>query len=156
MTEPKEVSYKATVDQYLSRKLRYYAKDHKRNLGIIYFRANNDSLDDEIFVPACLPKQPVPSPEANCYISGIDSSSKDAISTTPMKILSKDDCRKLTSTEDYERHEKLDIVQWDICATNSNGDCPQFLEAGSPLICNENGKAVVYGVASLLLEGNQF
>ena len=143
------------MDEYLPLEIRHYAKNHKRNLALVYVRSNNDLLD-EIFVPACLPKSYELKPGTYCYISGVGNST-DSMKTVALKIRSKDDCRDLTSNNDYEKHENLDIVQWDICASNPNtSDCNQFLDTGSPLICEEGGKAVVYGVASLALAGNEF
>ena len=152
---PEDLVFEPTVDEYLPNELRYYAKNHKRNLGLVYFRANNDSINN-IAVPVCLPKQPAPKPNTTCYISGIGNTNKKVMKTAPIKILSKEDCRQLSSVKDYKKHEDSGIIQQDICGTNIAGNCQQFLDAGSPLICNEDGKAVVYGVASLMLDGNVF
>ena len=144
------------MDEYLPLEIRHYAKNHKRNLALVYVRSNNDLLD-EIFVPACLPKKPAPQPGTTCYISGVGNIYINSMKTVPMKILSKEKCRQLSSTKDYEKHENLDITQWDICASKpkeSECDSNQFLDTGSPLICEVEGKAVVYGVASLALAGN--
>ena len=37
------------MDEYLPLELRNYAKNHKRNLALVYIRSNNDALN-EIFV----------------------------------------------------------------------------------------------------------
>ena len=95
---------------------------------------------DEAFVPACLPIKKAPGPGTTCYVAGIKGSS---MKTTPMKILSKNECRKLSIMEYNEYDKDLEVFQWDICAVNpTNEDCIQNI--GSSLICKENGKAVVY------------
>ena len=150
VASPEAMVFLPTVDEYLPDEIRNYAKNHKRNLGLVYFRANNDSIND-LAVPACLPKKTAPKPETICYISGIGTTKK--MTTAPIKILSKNECRQSSSVKDYKKHEELDIIQWDICGSNLAENCQPFLDAGSPLICNEDGKAVVYGVASLMLDG---
>ena len=151
LARPEAMVFLATVDEYLPDNIRTYAKNHKRNFGLLYFRANNDSIND-IAVPACLPKKSAPKPGMICYISGIGTTKE--MTTAPIKILSKDECSQYSSAKDYKKHEDLDIIQWDICGLTLAENCQPFLNAGSPLICKEDGKAVVYGVASLILDSN--
>ena len=126
-------------------------------MALVYVRSNSDFLD-EIFVPACLPKKSAPDPGTDCYISGVGNST-DSMKTVRMMIRSREECRQLSSNNDYGKHESLDITQWDICVSKpkeSECDSNQFLDTGSPLICEVEGKAVVYGVASIALAGNDF
>ena len=114
---------------------------NKRDFAMVEF-LKIGNLED-MFIPACLPTKPAPGAETSCYVAGVKDGS---MKTSQMKILSKEECRKLSPNE-YDKYDKnFEISQWEICAVNlKNQDCNQ--NVGSSLICNENGKAVVYGVA---------
>lgn len=107
---------------------------------------------NDVFQPACLPKNPILKAGTPCYVAGIKDGS---MKTTPMKILSKDECHKLIPNEYDEFDKDFEISKWNICVMNPTNEV-WSVNIGSPLICKEDGKAVVYGVASIISNSIHF
>ena len=77
-----------------------------------------------------------------------------SLKTCRMEILNSTGCKAIFGDRNamYDYFTKdLDVIPWDICTQNPPDDiCEDDL--GKPLICNENGKAVVYGIHSKTLD----
>ena len=117
--------------------------------------------------PACLPSKP-PETGERCYASGWGDIDKwypektNELMFAPLTILDYQDCLSRLEEkhilEDPKKFKKLyDLsLRWDLCAAKEDRSiCPG--DFGGPLICNEDGKAVVHGIASStsIMEGNK-
>ena len=101
----------------------------------------------------------MPEVGSNCYFAKDEENTKNdvttfSLKTSRMKILNSTGCKALFGGINEVHHyftKHLDVIPWDICTQNPPDDiCEDDL--GKPLICNENGKAVVYGIHSKTLD----
>ena len=109
---------------------------------------------NEFVHPACLPTKPA-NTVRRCYASGWGKVEPFRKSTelmfAPLDILDYDEC--------YNELDKELIlldpesIRWDLCTSNRpKSICPG--DSGGPFICDEDGKAVVHGIASSIIRGN--
>ena len=139
------------------------ARNVKNDVAIIYLKTPYE-LNDHI-KPACLPKtQPVHG--STCYASGWGNmirnqdgkaESPDNLMTAPLKILNKTECYQEIVKETREiKNETFEFMYNElgpggICTSNRPKSVCQG-DSGGPFICEENGKAVVHGIASAMFD----
>ena len=115
---------------------------------------------NEFVHPACLPSKPSKIGQ-KCYASGwgdIDCyhwiTQVEELMFAQLTILDSDGCFTKLRTAIFDFCEKFDerklynqSLRWDLCTyENDKSICPGDL--GGPFICDEDGKAVVHGIAS--------
>ena len=131
-----------------------------RDVGIIVVKSH--FTFNEFVQPACLPTKSV-STGINCYASGwgkiSDYQNADKLMFAPLTIFDYDACYDELKKEIYNldwatfQHFYNIKIRWDLCTSNRpKSVCPG--DSGGPFICNEDGKAVVHGIASSIMRGN--
>ena len=140
-------------------------KKMKNDAGLIFIEKPFE-INDQVRL-ACLPKTSF-SYGSTCYASGwgdtnTDDNGKgvdaDHLMTAPLKTIDKPECyqamaKKFENTINNETFKLVydELGPGGICASNS----PKSVcsgDSGGPLICNQNGKAVVHGIASAVFFG---
>ena len=117
---------------------------------------------NEFVHAACLPTKPAKT-DQRCYASGWGKVKTYRESTelmfAPLDILDYDECYNeldkeliLLDPEKFQKHYD-ESIRWDLCTSNRpKSICPG--DSGGPFICDEDGKAVVHGIASSIIRGN--
>ena len=117
---------------------------------------------NEFVHAACLPTKPAKA-DTRCYASGWGKVKTYRESTelmfAPLDILDYDECYNeldkeliLLDPEKFQKHYD-ESIRWDLCTSNRpKSICPG--DSGGPFICDEDGKAVVHGIASSIIRGN--
>ena len=134
----------------------------KNDLAIIYIEKPIEF--DEHVKPACMPKTKI-SFGSTCYVSGWgniknvkddDPEKPTDLMTAPLNVYSKSKCYQETLKENenvtYELFNSFydELIPGGICASNRPKSVCQG-DSGGPFICEENGKAVIRGITSGLI-----
>ena len=134
-------------------------KHLKNDLGIVYVERPIEF--SERVGPACMPKTKIAF-GSTCYASGWGntedygffwgSEKPDYLMTAPLNIFNKSQCfmeaLKQNENVTYEMFEILyELIPGGICASNRPKSTCRG-DSGGPLICEENGKAVIHGIVS--------
>ena len=144
--------YRPNIDEYKSILVRIYSMKEKLDIAIIELKINVKGEND-FLKPACLP-QKLPKIGSSCYIGKTGHKvfgEKEIFTliTVPLEILNEYKCKKLLKKMYSIYNDEWDVMPWDICTKNpprKRDMCED--ELGKPLICNDDGKATVYGIHS--------
>ena len=125
-----------------------------RDVGIIVVKS--DFTFNEFVQPACLPTKSV-STGIHCYASGwgltSDFETANKLMFAPLNIFDHKECYDELKKEKFYLDWTMfqHKISWDLCTSNRpKSVCPG--DSGGPFICNEDGKAVVHGIASSIMQ----
>ena len=130
--------------------VRMHSKREKHDMAIIELKIN-EKKENDFFKPVCLPKNP-PKIGSSCYVGKtgrkvVEEKKIFTLITATLDILDENDCRMLLKDMYHVFNDLSNVLPWDICTANAPKDICND-ELGKPLICNDDGKAVIYGIHS--------
>ena len=127
-----------------------HSKKEKQDMAIIELKIN-EKEGNEFLKPACLPKK-APKIGSFCYVGKtgrkvVEEKEIFTLMTATLEILDEYKCEMLMKGMYLIYNNQSNVIPWDICTANAPKDICND-ELGKPLICNDDGKAVIYGIHS--------